>query len=233
MIINGLNILSEYNLILTERNIQNCNVVNFVDWLSESISPIKLKKEKYKFSSINIKLLVEGDTEESILNKISSIVAKCKSGILKFSDLRYSYNVTLDSSENKIIYENAYELSLQFKSDFKIEDEVTENINRVTIKTINVKGNQDTPAIVEITPINDIIYLTLEGLDDDPIIIKNLKANKTVIIDGEMQKVTIDGVNKYGDTDMWGFPRLIPGENNIKVSRSNCDIKIKYKSRLI
>ena len=68
---------------------------------------------------------------------------------------------------------------------------------------------------------------------DDPIIIINLTANKTVILDGELQKVTVDGVNKYGDTDMWDFPRLKPGANKITVSKNNCDIKIKYKPRFI
>ena len=65
------------------------------------------------------------------------------------------------------------------------------------------------------------------------ILIKNLTANKTVILDGELQKVTVDGVNKYSDTDMWDFPRLKPGGNKITVNKNNCNIKIKYKPRFI
>ena len=106
-------------------------------------------------------------------------------------------------------------------------------MNRIINKTINAIGNLTTPAIIEITPSVYISDIKLEGLADDPIIITNIDANKTVIIDGELQKVTVDGVNKYSDTDMWDFPRLIPGYNLIKVSRNNCDIKIKYKPRFI
>lgn len=40
-------------------------------------------------------------------------------------------------------------------------------------------------------------------------------------------------MNKYGDTDMWDFPRLNPGTNTITVNKNNCDIKIKYKPRYI
>ena len=114
-----------------------------------------------------------------------------------------------------------------------MKDEVVENINRINSKTIEVPGTQTIPAIVEITPNVYISDIKLEGLSDDPIIIKNLMSNKTVILDGELQKVTVDGVNKYSDTDMWDFPRLKPGANTIKIDKSNCDIKIKYKPRYI
>ena len=116
-----------------------------------------------------------------------------------------------------------------------LKQEVKEEIDRFTSKIIdiNVNGNLTTPAIIEIIPTIDLVDITIEGLADDPIIIKNLTADKKVIVDGELQKVTVDGVNKYGDTDMWDFPRLQPGANTIIVNKNNCDIKIKYKPRYI
>ncbi|MDC4242595.1 phage tail family protein, partial [Clostridium tertium] len=100
-------------------------------------------------------------------------------------------------------------------------------------KTINVSGNLETPAILELTPSIDLIDLTINGLDEEAIILKNLKANKKLIVNGEEGTVTVDGVNKYSDTDMWGFPRLKPGANTITVSKNNVDITIKYKPRYI
>jgi len=32
---------------------------------------------------------------------------------------------------------------------------------------------------------------------------------------------------------MWGFPKLIPGENTITVDKDSVDITIKYKPRYV
>lgn len=233
MLIDRINILTAYNSIMTKRDIQTSKVVNYNDWLENADNPIKLKEERFKFSEITVKLLVEGSSENDVLTKISNIITKCKSGVLKFDDIEYSFNVTLIDSLNRIIRSEYYELTLIFQSDCKYKPQVIEVANKVTTKAITVTGNMSTPCTIEITPISDIIDIKLEGLADDPITIRNLKANKKVIIDGELGKVTVDGVNKFGDTDMWDFPRLVPGTNSIKISRNSCDINIKYKPRFI
>ena len=232
MLIDNTNI-KKFNAALMEKNIQPSLIELDGEylWLSKSLSPI-FPKQKFKFLSIEIKLYVKGESESDVKNKLGLLIDKCKECNLKFEDDFYYKSFLINSNTENTLRKDTRKLNLSFIG-YSYKEEATEVMNRITSKTINIVGNLETPAIVEITPATALADVTLEGLADDSIIIKNLTANKTVILDGELQKVTVDGVNKYGDTDMWDFPRLKPGANTIKVSKNNCDIKIKYKPRYI
>lgn len=232
MLIDNTNIKT-FNAILMEKNIQPSSIELDGDylWLSKSLSPI-FSKQKFKFASIEIKLYLKGESESDVKNKVGLLIDKCKECNLNFEDNFYYKSFLINSNTENTLRKDTKKLNLAFIG-YSYKEEVTEVMSRVTNKTINVTGNLETPAIVEITPTTALADITLEGLADDPIRIENLTSNKTVILDGELQKVTVDGVNKYGDTDMWDFPRLKPGANTIKISKNNCDIKIKYKPRYI
>ena len=229
MIANGIDILKTYDAILTGRDIQACNIVTFDEWLDDSFDP-RVNKQKEGYSAITVKLLVEGANEDDVLLKTSNIINICKKGELKFSDFNFSYN--LEKHQEKLISEILYELTLNFKSTFKLSDEITINMNRETSKNINVEGNIKTPCIIEITPLLDTIDITISGLNDD-IVIKNLKVNKKIIINSLEGTVLEDGINKFADTDFWEFPYLLPGVNTIKINKDTCNINVKYKNRYI
>ncbi|EHR1328796.1 TPA: phage tail family protein [Clostridium perfringens] len=231
MIANGIDILKTYDAILTGRDIQACNIVTFDEWLDDSFDP-RVNKQKEGYSAITVKLLVEGANEDDVLLKTSNIINICKKGELKFSDFNFSYNISLEKHQEKLISEILYELTLNFKSTFKLSDEITINMNRETSKNINVEGNIKTPCIIEITPLLDTIDITISGLNDD-IVIKNLKVNKKIIINSLEGTVLEDGINKFADTDFWEFPYLLPGVNTIKINKDTCNINVKYKNRYI
>ncbi|MDK0734968.1 phage tail protein [Clostridium perfringens] len=231
MIANGIDILKTYDAILTGRDIQACNIVTFDEWLDDSFDP-RVNNQKEGYSAITVKLLVEGANEDDVLLKTSNIINICKKGELKFSDFNFSYNISLEKHQEKLISEILYELTLNFKSTFKLSDEITINMNRETSKNINVEGNIKTPCIIEITPLLDTIDITISGLNDD-IVIKNLKVNKKIIINSLEGTVLEDGINKFADTDFWEFPYLLPGVNTIKINKDTCNINVKYKNRYI
>lgn len=232
MLIDNINI-KIFNAVLMEKNIQPSSIELDGEylWLSKSLSPI-FPKQKFKFISIEIKLYIKGESESDVKAKVGLLIDKCKECNLKFEDDFYYKSFLINSNTENTLRKDTKKLNLSFIG-YSYKEEVTEVMSKIITKTINVQGNLEAPAIVEIAPTTELADVTLEGLADDPIIIKNLTANKTVILDGELQKVTVDGVNKYGDTDMWNFPRLKPGVNTIKVDKNNCDIKIKYKPRYI
>ena len=72
MIVNGVNIINKYGLVLLEKKIQANKIISYVEWLENSKTPLKLKPEKAEFSSIFVKLLVEGENEGTVLLKISN-----------------------------------------------------------------------------------------------------------------------------------------------------------------
>lgn len=232
MNVNGINI-NLYGATQLEVDIQNYKYKSEYTLLAKSLTPIELSTNE-TLKAIKVDILFKGNNRDEVLSNISRFMTLLKGAvIINLDGYSHSFKVYLENdSIEKKKSKRKYKLKLEFKG-YSTKEEIVENINGINSKTIEVKGTQITPAIVEITPTTVLADITLEGLADDPIIIKNLSANKTVILDGELQKVTVDGVNKYGDTDMWDFPRLKPGANTIKVSRNNCDIKIKYKPRFI
>ena len=232
MDVNGVNI-NLYGATQLEVDIQNYKYRSEYTILNNSLYPVKLSTNE-TLKAIKVDILFKGNNRDEVLSNISSFMTLLKDEvIINLAGYNNSFKVYLESdSIEKKKSKRKYKLKLEFKG-YSMKDEVVENINRINSKTIEVPGTQTIPAIVEITPNVYISDIKLEGLSDDPIIIKNLMSNKTVILDGELQKVTVDGVNKYSDTDMWDFPRLKPGANTIKIDKSNCDIKIKYKPRYI
>ena len=125
---------------------------------------------------------------------------------------------------------------------FKYKDVISVVLENASSSTLAVSGDYETPCIIELSPTGAITSYTIKGAARDPvtgevedIVIKNLTAGKTVVIDGEACKVTENGMNKYGDTEMWEFPSLLPGSNVLTFQSSGapCDVVIKYKPRYI
>jgi len=231
MLVNNLDITT-FKAILLSKDIQSSEVTIYDDWLRQSNNPLYMgKQEKYK--KIKIQLLVEDIDNDSVLNDISNLVKQLEKCTLKFVDVSFYYDCTIVSSLNTKIANGHYTLDVELKSGYAYKLAITETLDHVATKTINVPGNLPTPAIVTVTAPIDTISLTLTGFGDDSITIKNLKANIPVVIDGEACTVMSNGLNKFSDTDMWSFPVLQPGANIITTSSSNCVIQIQYKPKYI
>lgn len=151
----------------------------------------------------------------------------------------YGLAAVSTTKENNVV--TSFVISLT-ADPFKYEDAVTESVGTASGKTIDVQGGYETPCIIELTPSGAITTYTIKGAARDPvtgeaedIVIKNLSAGKTVIIDGEACTVTEDGANKYADTEMWEFPTLVPGANVLTFVSSSvaCSVTIKYKPRYV
>lgn len=230
------------NVDITNFNAKQLNVdigtssfTNNSEWIQTTLSPI-FQSNYIGFKTIKVELYFKGANSDDVLINISNLMSKLTNAvILKLDGYSKNYKCILsDSGETtQTVSEKYYRKALTFIG-YAFGDEITETVNRVTSKTINVIGNTITPAIIEITPaISDIASLTLTGLSDENIIINNLVMGKTVVIDGEEGTVTVDGVNKFLDTDLWEFPRLQAGANTITVDKSSTNINIKYKPRFI
>lgn len=230
MYINNIDI-STYNASVSEKLVQSSEILAQKEKLGLSFINIS---EEVGLKNLYIKILFEAANRDTAKNNISMFMANfTKDADIKFKNLSNTFHSFLVNSnvENTDFDEWLY-LILDIDC-YEYGNEITTTMNRVTSKTINIIGNQVTPAIVEITPSIALVDLTITGLGEDPIKIKNLVANKKIIINGEDGTVLQDGTNKYGDTEMWNFPSLKPGVNAIIVDKSSVDITIKYKPRYI
>lgn len=230
MLVNNIDI-NAFKAQLLKKDIQTAEIIIYDDWLRQSLDPLYFgKKEKYK--QIKLEFIVEDANDDSALNSISNLVVQLGKCTVNFDDLSYYYDSLIVNKSHQRKAFGKYLLNVELKAPYAYKPEVTETLNHVSTKTINVPGNTNTPAIVEITPGIDMIDLTITGLGDT-FTIKNLTANQKIIVDGESCMVTMNGANKYGDFDGWEFPELIPGSNTITVSNANCTVDIKYKPRWI
>lgn len=233
MYFNNINLVTKYGVIVMDKGINTAEKEIFYDWSNNSLDPIKLQESKTKYATFNPKILVEDTNQTNLEIKISNILAECQSGILKYSDLNFSYDVELNNSSIKYINQNSCELMLEFQVNCKYSEEKTITKNSITQFVINNEGNTDTYCRLEITPTTSYIDLTIKGLTEEEFIIKNLQANKTIIIDRDYG-IIVDNNNKFNDVEnLWGFPKLLKGNNNVILSRNGINIKIIYKERFI
>lgn len=244
MKVNGIDLKDRYGskIRIGQQTIRERTIVNFTDWIDEYDSPTPGQEPKHKFFDVEAELIVIGTSKTDAELTVSNIIADCRSGDIELDNVDLVVTGELKEAEKEFKKRWIYSLSLVFQAWEKKDDEVTETIEDATSKTINVTGNLNAPCIIELTPSGAITTYTIQGAARDPvtgeaedIVIKNLSAGKTVIIDGEACTVTEDGANKYADTEMWEFPTLLPGENALTFTSSSvpCDVTIKYKPRYI
>lgn len=233
MLINNIDI-SKYNARVLDVNIQNSSISNLSDLdIKNKLIPLFLQS-KVALNNITVTLLINSlDKRQYYLDKSNLLSNMLDSFDIYFKDRNLKFKcVLVNQADQASLRQIRGRFQLTFIG-YNLENEVAQTINRVTSKTIDVTGNIKVPIKLEITPVIDMIDLKITGLSEDPLIVKNLKGNKTIIIDGIKGTVTQDGINKFEDTDMWEFPFLVPGKNTITLSKDTCNITIKYNPRFI
>ncbi len=232
MLINNSSANTKYNMVLNEKKISPSKTSSNLQWLKGALTPVLLEKET-KFCDIECKFTMEANTEDEFWQKFSEFNKDTIECILKFDDINILYKCYIQGAKEPTrITPYNWEFTCNWIG-YKYKNEIVVDIRKELSKTIDVKGNLKTPCILEVTPSVDLIDLKLDGLANDPIIIKNLKQGKKIIIDSKEGTVTEEGKNKFSDTDFWEFPFLMPGTNTITLSKNNCDVTIKYEPRYL
>lgn len=233
MLINNIDI-NNFNSRILEVDIQNSKILN-----KDNINTINrlyptFLKNSIGLNAITVTLLVNSlDKKRYYIDKSNLLKQMLEPFYLYFKDRDLKFYCVLQNQVNKASLKQIRgRLQLQILG-YNVENVEILNLNRVNQKTFNISGNYTVPAIVEITPSLDIIDLKLEGLANDPIIIRNLHANKKIILNGKEETILEEGKNKFSDTDFWEFPFLTPGTNSITLSKNSCNVVIKYEPRYL
>lgn len=224
--------LSTYKAQVSKKIIHPAIQNNKFEWLKSSLTPVNLSSYS-TFKNIEIKILFEGNNLNTINSNIAKFTAIMKDEFdFKFRNLNNNFHCYLvESTVEETDVSTMMYLNLNVQT-YEYSNEVSTEINLIASKmNLTALGNLNTPCILEITPSQAMVDLIIEGVSDDPIIIKNLPINKKLIINGEDGIITVDGVNKFSDTTIWDFPRLKPGLNEITFSKSYLTGTIKYKAR--
>ena len=95
-------------------------------------------------------------------------------------------------------------------------------------------GTAPAPCVLTIIPKVDLLHITIEGLSENPIEVKNVKAQDVLVIDGEKSWVYLNDKTNFSNFLAWEFPKLQVGENKIKITNaSQMSIQIEYNPRYI
>lgn len=221
---------SRFKAVLLHREITPVTVNNFDEWIEGALSPIELKKASYSYSKITLKYFVEGENEKDTLLNISNLVEAHIKAVLKFSDLNLRYNIKLESQTPKQIKDKYYELTVVLKSDFKLDQEKSVTLNESGL--IQCNSNVDTPAKLLISSDEDCTDLII-GINDDVIKVPSLKAGDTIVVDGIDYLIKLNDVINVNVADLWSFPVLKSGNNDITINKEKITLKIEYTERFI
>lgn len=227
MKINNIDI-KKFGAKVEKKYISTSSIEVIPEWNKNSKVPYLLDNA-VTFKTIKIELLFKASNRDIILKNISDFMTNVIECDIKFRNLSNNYHCYFQSEDQR---ESGFDdwlfVDLEFIG-YEYSDELEINCSNISQKQITALGNKATPVILEIIPAIDTIDLIINGLAEDPIKIKNLKANKKIIFDSYKGTVLEETTNKFDDTDFWEFPFLIHGINNISFSKSNMQIKIKYK----
>lgn len=230
--------------------INNKSISNFNASLLESKRGIKrngvdIKRIKNKYLKdkgsvegfdYEIKFLIKADDKsilEQLISRLTRELSDCfiqeegfeliyESILINENVEEYNYD-TLEDKEMAVIN---YTLFIIDKTERERIIEFKNNIKLI------LNNTETTPCILELTPTQNLVDVTITGLGEY-IYIKNLTKDKKVVIDGEKGLVLEGGLNKWKDYDSWSFPKLIPGENDISINKSSINAVLKYKARWI
>lgn len=98
---------------------------------------------------------------------------------------------------------------------------VTQRI--VSGQIIYCESNTDTPFRLSFKVAINTTCVRICGIP-----IKAINANTEIVVDSELGIVTANGENKFRDTELIDFPRLVPGNNTIECSIPDTEITIVY-----
>ena len=95
-------------------------------------------------------------------------------------------------------------------------------------------GTAPAPCKITIIPQIDFVVLTIEGVSGKPIKVSHVNVNDALVIDGENRIITINDEPAFNNFDGWEFPKLMPGENHIKiVNGAHTQISVEFNTRYI
>lgn len=238
MKVNGIDI-SIFSAKQLRYEIEHREVNSQSEWPAALETPAMEKSTK-GFKTITVAVAVYGKGKEDVIHNRSDLLAIMYEKLeLELDGYSNRFECVLDKiTVKEAIKRKCHEVTLNFIG-YEFGKEISINMTN-TIKSITVKGNDEAPCIVEITPSVDLASVEIDGIaynrisgEKETITIRNIKAGKTVIINGEDCTVLQEGLNKFADADMWEFPVLKPGTNTISCSSDKCAVTLKYKPRYV
>lgn len=227
MKINGIDI-RKYDAKQLTADVQPPSFSNSYEWLTGAALPTEFET-KVQMGHLKLSIYFKGKDRNSIVRTASEFMSNftkaCKMELDGYKGTYIGF-ITSNDYEKKNVKQR-YVVNLEFDGFF-VDDDLSITFDGKTSASFYKVGTRDTPCIVEVYAKSTLTNYTITGLGDDDIIIENLTAGKTVVIDAKTGLATIDGANAFDKVSMWTFPVLKTGETALKFSDTKARVTIRY-----
>lgn len=185
-------------------------------------SSLQVVNHKFETGGINAIFYVGGATKEECYVNTSNLIAECQNCIIKTDEDRFEYAAVLTTY-------NVVETGVEYFNEVNLTFGVIKRLPMVTNTFTSGRGTfQNTGSVesgmrITITPNVALTTITVNGIT-----IKNLTRNNPFVIDGLVGEVMCNGVNRFLDTDLIEFPKVLPGSNTVEASNTSVTIEVAY-----
>ena len=231
MLIGDVNI-SSYNATLIEREFTNHEVISINDWLDGAPSPIFLR-EYDRYKNIDLTFLVEGATEQIMINNISAMLQKLKRETIKFADLDYFYDIHMEGAADiKKVTSKAYTVKVNLLAHRTHKGKVTilkYSFSNSDTLTVNNPGVKPVPLFITLKSTDRTASgVTLAGFTKNPIVFPTIPKNVSYTVDGINMRFLRNNANSIKDYNLFEFPMVPVGQTTF-----DTNFLIKYTGYFI
>lgn len=201
--------------------------VNY-EMITGAIVPVEFDTD-VKLGKLKLCMYFRDKDRNSLIRKMSAFLGNfTKSSVLEVDGYKGKFRAyTASSDYEKMKTKTRYQLNIVLDGYF-FDDELNLEYDGITETTIDRQGSRPAPAIIEVYAKKKLTGYAISGFEDD-IIIEQLGAGETIIIDGEEGRITKNGVDAFGSVDLWRFPAITQATTQLKFSSADAVVRIKYK----
>lgn len=184
-------------------------------------SNLQIINHKFETGGINMIFYVGGATKQECYINTSNLIAECRGCTIKTDEDEFEYDAVLTAY-------NVIETGVELYNEVTLTLSAVKRLPLVTHTfsggdgTFENIGSVESGMILVITPSEALATLTINDIT-----IKNL-TNDQFIIDGIGGTITCNGINRFLDTDLIEFPKVLPGSNTVKVYSTKVSVLVAY-----
>ena len=208
MIINGIDVRRYGATLLTAETKPPKMTANY-EMMSKALLPTEYDTD-IPLGSMTMTIYFRGKNRATLERTMSSFMQNFRSSCI-MEEIR--------EKEKRI-------LTLEFDGFF-FDDEAEALFDQKLEGKLYAEGSRDTPCIIEVTAKADLTNykITLNG---EPYTIESLMNGETIVINGKTGKITKEGGNAFGSVDLWAFPKLQTGRNDLAFSTNGARVIVRY-----
>ena len=227
MIINGIDVRRYGATLLTAETKPPKMTANY-EMMSKALLPTEYDTD-IPLGSMTMTIYFRGKNRATLERTMSSFMRNFRSSCI-MEEIRgfkgkYKGFLTVDDYEKTLEKEKRI-LTLEFDGFF-FDDEAEALFDQKLEGKLYAEGSRDTPCIIEVTAKADLTNykITLNG---EPYTIESLMNGETIVINGKTGKITKEGDNAFGSVDLWAFPKLQTGRNDLAFSTNGARVTVRY-----